>query len=138
MKRNIIVTPICEIEASHISEPDKTVNKKGVYWIKPKIKPYKDLKSTIEGLLFELQGKLGIKPKKPYRITDDYMTMIVKSADKPIVTDLNNKPYYDDITGLKIQVALEFKEYSDSNIGTGLSPRIVAILVHAEQEEISL
>lgn len=138
MKRNIIITPICEVDKSFLTEPDRTVNPKGVYWVKPKIKPYKDLKSTIEGLLFDLGHRIGSHTRKPYKIQDDYMTMIIKSNEQPVVMDLNNKPYYDSLDGLKIQVAFELKEYSDKHIGTGLSPRIVAILVHTEQEEISL
>ena len=130
MKLSTIVTPRSLMIKGSLLEKD--------YWIRIKIdKDFKAMKEKIDFELSLLKIKY-IEVNTPYRIRDNNLYINIRSNKKPILIDINNKPYTSDPINKRVQVAFKLEEYSSKELGNGLSPRILAVMVHEEQEEITL
>jgi hypothetical protein len=138
MRRDCIVSPIGTVLKDSLVSADTSLNPNGVFWVKVSFEGnYKQLLETLSGEFFRVT-QTYTQVNKLYIREDDKLIINFKSKDKPRVTDLDNKPYRNIMAGDRVQVAFVLKEYSDPRIGSGLSPRIKAILVHVSQQEIEL
>lgn len=91
---------------------------------------YKALKDKLDNELKRLADKHD-EVNILYKNDKISTTMYFRSKKQPIVLTEDNLPFKESLVGRTIQVAFELFEYSSDKIGTGLSPRLRAVLIRS-------